>query len=275
MVLKRGNLTRFSLLIVGLFILALSIVYSAGNAFPEGPDSISVTNSSRQNPSSGSVTIQAEAGNVSSLKIINERATEAWQGYFGNVSGNITLEDSSDNLFYSWDIANPTGEVYAVNRSAAPRWASVYCLNVSHSNADSHSDPLPFTRPDGSVSTINVSAVELSYGINRTDRDGLNETFTSYWTGSFRTGAITFDTTDNCARANPYSAGGANGIWDEVILSDNDTLIFVSIIEENQISFKANSNLNDSVDFQMLVLENGHVGLETTATNYFFYVELA
>ncbi len=264
MMFKRGNLTRFSLLITGLFILALSIVYSAGNAFPEGPDSISVVNSSRQNPSGGPVTVQAEAGNVTSLRIMNERATEAWQGYFGNVSGNITLEDSSDNLFYSWQLANPTGEVYAANFTTT-NWASVYCINVSQNGS-------LLTRPDGSVSSINGSQIELSYGINFTDLDGLNETFTSFWSGTFRTGAITFDSTDGCSRASPYSAGGSGGPWDEVLLSDNDTLIFTSIIEENQASYKASS---EGADFQMLVLENGHVGSETTTTPYYFYVELA
>src|SRR3990167_8342051 len=130
MVFKRGNLTRFGLLIAGLFILALSIVYSAGSTAPEGPDSINVLNSSRQNPSSGPVTVQAEAGNVTSLRIMNERATEAWQGYFGNITGNITLEDVNDNLFYSWQIANPTGEVYAANFTNTD-WTDVYCINVS------------------------------------------------------------------------------------------------------------------------------------------------
>ncbi len=266
---KRGNLTRFSLLIAGLFILALSIAYSAVE--PEGPDSISVLSTSGHVGSSGPVTIQAAAGNVSSLSILNERSTEAWQGYYGNVSGNITLEDSGDNLFYSWQLANPTGEVYAANHTTT-NWASVYCLNVSHSNLDTGSHPMPFSRPDGSVSSVNVSQVELSYGINRTDLDGLNETFTSTWTGSFRTGAITFDSDDNCALAHPYSAGASNVIWDQVILSDNDTLIFVSVIEENQASFKASS---EGADFQMLVLENGHVGSEATTTPYYFYVELA
>jgi hypothetical protein len=263
--IKRGNLTRFSLLIIGLFILALSIAYSAGSSLPEGPDSISVVNSSRHIGSSGAVTVQAEAGNVTSLRIINERATEAWQGYFGNVSGNITLEDSSDNLFFSWQLANPTGEVYASNSSTTPSWASVYCINVSQNGS-------VLTRPDGSVSSINGSQIELSYGINATDLDGLNETFTTFWSGTFRTGTITFDSTDGCSRANPYSAGGSNAIWDEVLLSDNQTLIFVSIIEENQASYKASS---EPADFQMLVLENGHVGSETTTTPYYFYVELA
>ncbi len=265
MVFKRGNLTRFSLLITGLFILALSIAYSAGNSFPEGPDSVDTINSTRQAPSAGPVTIQAEAGNVTQLKIINERATEAWQGYFGNITGNITLEDASDNLFYSWQLANPTGEVYAANYTTTD-WASVYCINVSQNGSNA------FPRPDGSVSSINGSQIELSYGINSTDLDGLNETFYLFWQGTFKTGAITFSQEDGCSRANPYSAGGSNAIWDEVILSDNDTLIFTSIIEENQASYKASQ---EGADFQMLVLENGHVGSEFTTTPYYFYVELA
>ena len=60
----------------------------------------------------------------------------------------------------------------------------------------------------------------------------------------------------------------------EVLMTDNSTsaLIFVTLLESDSNGYKSGSDLHD---FQMLVAENGHPGYETSATNYYFYVELA
>ncbi|HLD87198.1 MAG TPA: hypothetical protein VJB12_03970 [Candidatus Nanoarchaeia archaeon] len=271
MTVKRGNLTRFSLLIIGFLTLILSIVYSAVE--PSGPDTITVTNSSRgpAGDVSSPVTVQAQAGNTTQLVIFDERSTQAWQGYFGNITGTVSLEDSSGKTFYDWAVANPRGEVYASNFTSVD-WGQVHCLNVSQTNIDSVDDVVPSVRPDGSVSGINSTLVELSYGINRTDIDGLNETYDGFYSSNtgFFVGALHFNGTDGCSLGNPYVNSAASAAWDNVILSDNDTIIFTAIIREDASDFR-----NMASDFQLLVLENGHVGLDTTTTPYYFYVEIS
>ena len=264
--------------IIAYFFLSVAVIslYSISvfsqSVTPEGPDSINVTNSSRGSEGVGPVTIQAEAGNVTGLKIYDQRLTEAWQGYYGNITGAITLQDGSSNIFYDWQIANPRGEIYASNSSTTVRWTSIYCLNVSQNEGASFNVTIPFVRPGGAVSDVNSSRIELSYGINATDLDGLNETFFSEpYTGSFSVAGTTIDSTDGCSFASPYVSNLPSvGTWNELILSDNQSIIFTAVIRENAADFRGQTS-----DFQMLVLENGHTGLDTSTTPYYFYVELS
>jgi len=268
MKVKRGNLTRFSLLIIGFLVLILSVVYSVNE--PTGPDTITVTNSSRGSGDvAAPVTIQAIAGNVTELKVSDERNTQAWQGYYGNISGTISLEDGIGNTFYDWTVTNPRGEIYASNFTTVT-WASIYCINVSQNGTGVAGGVL--ARPDGSISGINGSQIELNFGINETDLDGLNETFPAYYTNTvgFFVGNIHISDIDGCSSAHPYVNSAASAAWDEVILSDNDTIVFTAIIREDATNYK-----NMASDFQLMVLENEHVGKENTPTNYYFYVEIS
>ncbi|MBI3027276.1 hypothetical protein HYY70_04115 [Candidatus Woesearchaeota archaeon] len=125
--------------------------------------------------------------------------------------------------------------------------------------------------------TINGSQIELNFGINATDRDGLNETFNDTYTDAtgFRVGSTTIDVADGCSLAHPYTSQAYDSSqWQELLLSDNSSIIFTALVRENANGFEAGST--DTYDFQMLVLENGHVGQDGPAqlTNYYFFVEL-
>jgi hypothetical protein len=237
------------------------------NAAPQGPNTINISSSGRNPANTAPVTVQAEAGNVTAVVIDGTKVTEAWQGYYGNITGTIVLDDANNATFYDWSLPDPTGEIYASNYSSVT-WSNVYCINVSQNGTN----PI---RPGGIVSNINGSQIELNFGINATDLDGLNETFNATYTDTtgFKVGAITIDIDDGCSLAQLYTDESRDSGWEELLLTDNTSLIFTALIRDDADMYKTAGG--ETADFQMLVLENGHPGSESTTTSYYFYVELA
>ena len=235
-------------------------------AIPQGPDIINQSGSGRHYNGSNPFSVPAQAGNVTALNITHVRTTEAWQGYYGNVSGKITLDDANNFTFYDWSLPNPTGEVYASNFSIV-NWGSVFCVNVTANGTIS-------SHGTGNLWNTNGSQVELKYGINVSDLDGLNETFTGLYSGVFRTGAIIFDQTDGCSLANPYVDESPSATFQEVLLTDNQSIVFTAVLQSNANGFQPGSS--DLTDFEMLVLEDGHAGgADAVTSTYFFFVELS
>jgi hypothetical protein len=274
MVKKRGIFSKQVLLVLGVIILACysSYVLAAENVVPQGPDTITISESGRRDNSSAPVAIQARAGNVTALVISHETVTQAWQGYYGNITGTIVLDDGNNFTMYDWAVPDPTGEIYASNGSNVD-WAKIYCMNTStlRNNNGTQSEDLA----DQVYYKINSTQIELNFGINLTDLDGLNETFFDTYTDTtgFRVGAITIDADDGCSLAHPYTDESYNTAWEELLLTDNTSLVFTSIIRQSKDGFMPGDT--DTFDFQMLVLENGHPGSDTVYQDYYFYVELA
>ncbi len=259
------------LLALSVFTLLASLVLAGSE--PQGPTTITSAGSGRFQNNSGSFIIQAKAGNVTALVIDNKRVTEAWQGYYGNVTGTITLDDAGNFTLYDWSLPNPSGEIYASNGSVVS-WSNIYCMNVSGTRSNTGDNGAGGSQ--GIIYNINGSQIELNFGINVTDKDGLNETFNDTYTDAtgFRTGAITINAVDGCSLAHPYTTEAYNSAgWQELLLSDNTSLVFTALIRENANGFQPGST--DTYDFQTLVLENGHVGSEVAVTNYYFFVELS
>lgn len=263
---KRYDFGRFStilLCIVGVFVFLGTFVLAVVE--PQGPNTITNAGSGRFLNSSGSIRIDAEAGNVTALVIDQRRSTQAWQGYYGNVTGTITLDDGNNQTLYDWSLPNPTGEIYASNDSIVT-WNKVYCMNVSSISINK--------TYNGIVYSINGSDIELNFGINATDKDGLNETFNSTYTDTtgFSVGGTLINNVDGCSMANPYTDEASSSAWQELLLSDNTSLVFTALVRGDADAYKTGT---EPADFQMLVLEDGHVGSETATTPYYFFVELA
>ena len=270
---ERKDLIRKSAILLSIaciFVLLTPFVFASASQ-PQGPDTITIAGSGSHQNASNPYTIQAQAGNVTALVITHVRSTEAWQGYYGNITGTITLDDANNQTLYDWSLPNPTGEVYASNGSIV-NWPIVYCMNVSSIRSTNGS---PNSNGPGVIYNINGSQIELNFGINVTDKDGLNETFNDTYTDStgFKTGSVTIDVADGCSLSHPYTSQVYSTAWSELLLSDNTSLIFTGLIRESADGFQTGST--DTYDFQMLVLENGHVGQENTLTNYYFFVELS
>ena len=238
-----------------VFVIACALCSILAFAQPGGPDSISRGPSERM-PSQSGIDVQAQAGNVTSLSIIATQVTKRWQGFYGNVSGNLSLSDSQGSAMYHWTMAAAQGEIYAVNSSVAPIWTQVRCFNFS---ADTNQN-------------ITLAELEGSLGIGQNDVDRVNETFNLSFTNTFQVGSLTINAASGCKSVSLHVNDAYSGVhYNETILHDNtssESVIYATILENDQQSFKG----SETADFQLIVGENG----DTVApTSYYFYVELS
>jgi hypothetical protein len=248
MIIKRNTIKT----ILILTILVSITVYFA-SATPYGPTGLAVEDSERANFSVNSAkSTTAEAGNVTELQINTTQITRRWQGYYGNISGTITLEDASGNIFYDWSASgsegfSPTGTIFAANDSSIT-WADVICVN--------------FTANSSNNEGINKSLLETKYGMASNDADGISQTFDSV-------GNVSIGSRDlvNCPGTNVYTnSSQVTTRWNETLLTQNTTnsVIYASQVENNKYGFN-----NQTWDFQIMVGENNGA-----LATYWFFVEL-
>jgi len=251
-----------TILIIGfLAILSLMTVLVWAADYPYGVRSIDNVSSSRPNLSSyPPATTWAEAGNVSHINLTAIATTKAWQGYYGEITGVLTLENSDGYVFYNWSTNEPKGEIYASINNTVD-WANIVCFHH-----------------DGSNGNFDVDAAEGWFGIEDDDEDGINETFTDALDDNFFVGSVNISTTGTCVATNTYVLGSqqVNGDFENILLTDQDVLVFTTIIENNEadnstdvVGFDGNTH-----DFQMLVAEDGHDGQEDNTTTYYFWAEI-
>jgi hypothetical protein len=235
-----------------LSLLGAAVVFATPNA----PTQVDVTSSERRSQTTSTgLSVPAQAGNVTQLLIQDNRTTTHWQGYYGTVNGEITLDDAGNQTIFSWIDVNPTGEVYASNTSTVT-WANITCVNLTANISDS-----------GTRSKLNTSILEDFFNITYTDSDGVNETFNYTYSSSFSVGSTTIDNTYNCPLAYMYvNNASQESNFQEVMLTDNVSSIWTALLENNQAGFDGTS-----LDFEMIVPENSGGG----TTDFYFFVELS
>ena len=243
-----------------VLVLTLASIVKANDGFnvPLGAENATVIRSETANTTLyPAAMVPAIAGNLTELNITGVTQTKSWQGFFGNVSGTIILEDSSGFRFYDWTAAEPQGQVYAsVNQTIS--WTSIDCADIS--------DP-----------TFRLSWYNF-YGMLDTDYDNINITYPyddhpEFYVGFENiTGCRTTYTFVNDERQDPLG----DRDFPAVLLADeNDALIFTAILENRTIGARDGITGYDggNYDFQLLVAENGQFGNSDT-TPYYFWVEI-
>ena len=107
-------------LIITLLIMAIFMIgyVLAAATEPTGPSTLTRNQDSKFSTNNWpGVNVSALAGNVTELNITSLTQTQTWQGYYGNVTGTIVLDDAENWTLYSWNLAEPQGEIYASNSS--------------------------------------------------------------------------------------------------------------------------------------------------------------
>ena len=229
-----------------IFFVGLLLVASVF-ALPTGPTTITVLGSSRY-PTTSPTNVTAIAGNVTEINFGTNGITQTWQGYFGNISGTIILGDSNNNTLYDWNSASPSGQIYATRNSSTPNWAIVRCANSTEINSE-----------------------DTALGVNESnDQDSADKTFLNTTTfNQFYVGNKIINTSQDCYAVQLFNSSAQPSTdFQELLLSDNSSMIYTSLITKNSVGFD-----NRTHDFEMLVGENGHLG-DATATPYYFYLEL-
>ncbi len=264
---KRKDIS-FPLVVLIVFGLTISIVL----ADPSGPNTFSVDSQVRMNTSGlgGSADTAVWAGNISRLTISGITLTTHWAGFYGNITGAITLDDQNNRTLYNWSQANPLGEIYATTATAV-NWtngpASDEGLGQQNLRCFPSTDVLTNQSED-----VNRSELEATMGLLANDVDGIDETFTvaSSHQG-FIVGSSNF-TANHCPATNMFNANETQTgtDYEEVLLYDdsNNAVLFVALISNNALGF-----IGGQTDWEMMVLENGN-GTNTAPTTYYFYVEL-
>jgi hypothetical protein len=235
----------------------LLMVALSSFAYAQPANATTITRGTSERASSGGApsTQPSEAGNTTALNILATDTSRRWQGYYGNVTGNITLSDSSNNAMYNWVSANPVGEVYAANYTSV-KWDKIFCVNFS-TNADENLNK----------DTLN-SFIGYTSDADKARKDSVNATFNQTFTGSLAVGSITLTGADNCSMVTLNTGSGYQTTqFLELLLTDNQSVVFASILEDNANGFK-----NHPTDFEMIVGVNGTA--TSVTRNYYFYVEL-
>lgn len=227
------------------FLVVLMAVVFAASIVAADPTGTNVTEgtSSRGTGTTSPDSVDAQAGNVTELTVNTTKITQYWQGYFGEINGQIILSDSSGNNLYDWSISSPSGEVYA-SRDGSVTWASIACANSTH-----------------------VSAEETALNITAGATDNISNTFSKSTHDAFDVGATSFNA-DNCSyTTNAYDAAGAQATyWDEILLYEGSAIVYTTIINADQTGFDSSTH-----DFEMLVGEDGK---DSGTTTYYFYTEI-
>ncbi len=236
-------------IVISLTLLLLCVVIVQGT--PSGADTISRLYDERS-PNMTGKAVDALAGNVTALDIHSRQISKFWQGFFGNVTGDVVLQDAQNHTLYSWAVADPIGEIYAA-RVPSLQWNNaIQCANE----------------------TIVHDEDTVFLGANQSkDADTANFTFDRTDHPPFFVGGTT-GAQQNCFSTSVNSTGDASIFW-EVLLYDNVTqnIIYTSILDpDNNTGFD-----NTQHDFQMLVADPGTGNEEYPnglATTYYFFVEI-
>ncbi len=207
---------------------------------------VTLGNSSRFNQLSDGISTISQSGNLSEFLIDGTGVSSGWQGYYGSVSGNIMLIDSQNITFYDWTIVSTKGEVYAA-RSPAIDWTKMRCANTTQLDTES-----------------------TLLGFDANDPERHNNTFRTNLTFPvFYSGVKQINSSMNCYTVYLYnSSAQESSTFSQVLLTDNQQIIYTALLT-NGVGFN-----NQSVDFQLMVAEDGHHD-DAAITNYYFYVELS
>ncbi len=226
---------------LGVFALSLLLMVSFVAAQPLGAETADVIESSRFEEEIAPQEVDAQAGNVTELSLHGLSVTRHWQGFYGNITGEIVLADSSGNNFYDWNVSVPTGQVYA-SRNDAVSWDTILCPDVT-----------------------DISDEAAALGQSPDDPDSVNNTFTNTDHPAFEVGgqAIT-----GCPTTQAYNASGeqGNAFW-QVLLKAGDDMVYTTIIEDTSPAGFDGLPWH----FQLLV---GEDGTDENPTPYYFYLEL-
>ena len=239
--------------IVALILLVIGVV-----AAPHSPTELTNEGSERRDVGTTGWAVSAQAGNVSELKINTSTITQGWQGYYGNISGQIVLDDALNNSLYTWDLVDPEGEIYATRDTDGIDWTTgnIICAAISH---------------------IETEETALNFNLGgKQDVDGINETFKETTHPGFNVSTNDFDP-DSCGfTVSTYvdDTTDTNRAFNETLLystSDAALIYTALIVPGGADGFKSGDT---QYDFQMLVAEDGHDG-DTSVTDYYFYVEIS
>ncbi len=239
--------TRKTLALVGLMVLGVLMALTA-IAAPESPSELTAT-AGRHTGLPGVQSVDAYAGNATELNFDHESITKGWQGYYGNITGDIVLDNSDNQTLYAWPLT-PSGQIYAAWNASTPTWNSLECLNHANASVEAAIFNTLTSYSDNFTNTFNVTDSHPKFNVSNNHIEQNTCTY-SAWT--------------HVSEAYPSTS-----VFNETVLWDPSLnfTVYTGLISENAVGFDGGD-----WDFQMLVPEDGWDDNEDALT-YYFYIEL-
>ena len=140
--MKNKTIMVLSMLLIGVLFSVSTFAAETG---------ATITNASvLSGTSSTSGSINISAGQVQEVNLSSNSITDKWAGFFGSLSGGISLNDGT-NDFYTWSVTNFTGSVVYAATGAVSNWSSL--SSVSYANVPAY---LKVAASDNYTSTFNT-----------------------------------------------------------------------------------------------------------------------
>ncbi|MFC1648276.1 hypothetical protein ACFL1B_02345 [Nanoarchaeota archaeon] len=232
-----------SIMLILAITMAFSMQYSSSQ--PAGATISSNTTDTPTPPSAGSL---ATAGGSFTTLLLNVTSqTPRWKAYVGNITGQLTLQDSNDQAIYDWELASITGEVYA-SRNGSIVWESIECAARSTIEAED--------------AFLNISVTKID-SINNTFNDTIHKTLQVAGLEIANSTCPAIATYVGSAK----QVADENADFQEILLQDGTQLIYATILEQDSAGYAAGKTF----DFQIIMAENEFAG---TPTTYYFYAEI-
>jgi len=186
-----------------LMILTLVSVFAAsiGTVLAAVPGGAVVSNTADfgEYPAPSPGTISVLSGNITQANVESNMSTYRWVGLIGNVTGNIELGDSGNNIMYTWTAA---GKLVYASTGSSITWSSL---------ADATASDMP-------------AYLTGAYSDNYTN------TFTGA-AENIGSGIFTTLTSD-------YAGTNGGTTWKTYSLTDGSNLVFAGKVVENNVSYR-------------------------------------
>jgi hypothetical protein len=220
---------------LGKALIAIALaLFMVACAVPDGATVTTGTSVTKDFTATG--TIGAQGGNATTLSATTETQTLVWQGFYGEVMGNITLKDAQNNALYSW--ASVGGVVLASRDS-----------NLLFSNITAQNN------------------CTIDEDITGTGSDRVNNTFRNNSNTNFIIGQVLIAAGTSCATNTYVNNATQTTSFEEIIVTDDGgtTSIYATRIDSGTTGFDGQPH-----DFQMIVpsYEN------STTLTYYMYAGL-
>jgi hypothetical protein len=228
--------------LIGVALLATTAAFVV--AEPNGPTSLDVGSTSSRNLSTmPGATANAQGGNVTEINIQTLTITKSWQGYYGNITGQIALQNALNETFYNWSMTSFNGRVFA-SRASSVAWSTMNCTNAT--NRTNEETYLNQTSADG---------------------DSVTNTFNSTTHPGFTVGTVSINANSCFATYGFVNNASQSTNFPMVLLSPASGVpVYTALTNKSTVGFDGRQH-----DFQLLVGENERTTLGVTT--YYFWTE--
>lgn len=231
--MRNAKMFQVVAMLVLLGLLMMPVTMSANNL-----SNATIINSTFAEVGIMNLTSDSRGGAHSQIDLKIMSQTLHWQAYYGEITSRFVLSDGTDT-FFNWDNPIPSGEVFA-SRDANIDWSQIACADYDT------------VQTEQAITGNSTDRVNLTF--DTTNSRLFSVADTSIALGQCEYSTFTIDST------------GEKGTFEEVLLESQNSMVYTAIVEADATAFTG-----ETVDFQMLVAEDG---LDDITTTYYFYAEL-